>query len=225
VRVCLSSRTKDRLNAAAEKITAEIPTADVHTFTCDMRKLDDVEALCNTIASNIGNPDILVNNTGGPKPGGFFDLSVGDWEEGYRLMVGSTVVLYQKLIPSMMEKGWGRIVNITSVSSRQPVHGLTLSNSFRPGLLGLVKSVAEVVGTDGVLINTVMPGLTMTDRVREIHDSGESDAIERLKNQIPLKRIADPAEQGNVVAFLCSDKASFVTGSAIAVDGGSIRGL
>jgi 3-oxoacyl-[acyl-carrier protein] reductase len=199
--VCLSSRSRENLEAAAVK-------------------------LCEQVRSQLGPPDILVNNTGGPKPGGFFDLGLADWEEGYRLLVASTVTLYNELIPSMRARRWGRIVNITSISSRQPIAGLVLSNSFRPGLLGLAKTVDEV-GSDGVLIASIMPGITLTSRMRELSESrkGEESIIERLTKQVPLGRAADPDELGAVAAFLCSDKASFITGSAIAVDGGSIRAL
>ena len=123
----------------------------------------------------------------------------------------------------MRKKGWGRIVNITSVSSRQPIAGLALSNSFRPGLLGLAKTVADEVGADGVLVATIMPGITMTDRLRQLSGGDEGGIVERLSRQAPLRRAADPDELGAVAAFLCSEKASFVTGSAIAVDGGALR--
>jgi 3-oxoacyl-[acyl-carrier protein] reductase len=224
-RVCLSSRSGDNLEIAKEKIKSETG-AEVLAVPCDMRDTLQVEHLCRTAASALGPPDILVNNTGGPKPGGFFDLSPEDWDTGYRLIFLSTVILYRELIPAMRERRWGRIVNITSTTSRQPIAGLALSNAFRPGVLGLAKTVADEVGADGVLISTVMPGLTMTDRMRELASvRGQEKMLERLQRQVPLKRAADPAELGAAVAFLCSEKASFITGGVIAVDGGSIRCL
>jgi len=221
--VCISSRNPDNLEAAAARLREASSSAKIATFACDMRDTEQITALCREVGKLLGPPDILVNNTGGPKAGGFFDLSQEDWEEGYRLMVASTVALYRELIPSMRKKGWGRIVNITSVSSRQPIAGLALSNSFRPGLLGLAKTVADEVGADGVLVATIMPGTTMTDRLRQLSGGDEGGIVERLSRQAPLGRAADPDELGAVAAFLCSEKASFVTGSAIAVDGGALR--
>jgi 3-oxoacyl-[acyl-carrier protein] reductase len=225
--VCLSSRSMENLEAAAAKMREQTGAEKIATVACDMRDRAQISALCEQVRSLLGPPDILVNNTGGPKPGGFFDLGPADWEEGYRLLVASTVTLYNELIPSMRARRWGRIVNITSTSSRQPIAGLALSNSFRPGILGLAKTVADEVGRDGVLIASIMPGVTLTSRMRELSESrgGESSIIERLTKRVPLGRAAEPDELGAVAAFLCSDKASFITGSAIAVDGGSIRAL
>lgn len=224
--VCLSSSNENNIEAAVAKLSKSSGSQNIHGFICDMRESESVQQLCEKVTSEVGTPDILVNNTGGPKPATFFELSLEDWDVGYRLIMESTVILYNKLIPAMKEKGWGRIVNITSTTSRQPIAGLTLSNAFRPGLLGLIKTVADEVGKDGVLINTVMPGLTMTDRMKQLAEvRGENSMVERLKNEIPLGRAADPMEQGHVVAFLCSDKASFVTSTALAVDGGGLRGI
>jgi 3-oxoacyl-[acyl-carrier protein] reductase len=223
--VCISSRNSENLESAAEQLRKEAGASNVVTFPCDMRDAEQVVALCDSVKTSLGEPDILVNNTGGPKAGNFFDMSLDDWDVGYRLLVKSTVALYRELIPPMRERGWGRIVNITSVSSRQPVTGLVLSNSFRPGLLGLAKTVADEVGADGVLVATILPGITMTARMRELSEAGDGGVIERLKKQVPLRRAADPDELGAVAAFLCSEKASFITGSAIAVDGGSLRCL
>ena len=223
--VFLASRSEERLAAAAEKIRGEYESSKVDFHSCDMRDEASIRALCAAVRERMGAPDILVNNTGGPKAGNFFELSLRDWEEGYRLLVASTATLYNELIPAMREKGWGRIVNITSTSARQPIAGLVLSNSFRPGLLGLAKSVADEVGKEGVLITTIMPGITMTDRMRELSGRSGGGIVERLSKQVPLGRAADPAELGAVCAFLCSEKASFVTGSAIAVDGGALRPL
>ncbi len=223
--VCLSSRSENNLESSVEKIRAETGADRIAAVPCDMRDAARIAALCEEVRTQLGPPDILINNTGGPKPGGFFDLSLEEWEEGYRLLVASTVKLYNELIPSMRARRWGRIVNITSTSSREPIAGLTLSNSFRPGILGLAKTVANEIGRDGVLITTIMPGITMTARMQELSEGREESIVDRLSKRIPLKRPANPDELGAVAAFLCSEKASFITGSAIAVDGGFIRGL
>jgi len=223
--VCLSSRSEENLKSAADKLRVATGAERIVTVACDMREAGQIAALCEAVRTQLGPPDILINNTGGPKPGGFFDLNLEDWEEGYRLLVASTVKLYNELIPSMRARRWGRIVNITSTSSRQPIAGLTLSNSFRPGILGLAKTVADEVGRDGVLLATIMPGITMTARMKELSEGREGGIIERLSKKVPLGRAADPDELGAVAAFLCSEKASFVTGSAIAVDGGFLRTL
>lgn len=226
VKVNIASRSIKNLEAAAAAIRKEVPGAAVTLFSVDMLDPASVAKLCADVKQSSGAPDILVNNTGGPKPGKFFDLELADWEAGYRGIVASTVVLYRELIPAMRAKGWGRIVNIVSSTAKQPAAGLTLSNAFRPGLLGLVKTVADEVAADDVLITSVLPGLTMTARLQEIMNSDkEGHVFERLRNGIPMGRAAQPHELGSVVAFLCSQRASFVTGSAIAVDGGSIRAL
>ena len=222
--LCLASRLEDNLNLAAEKIKNLYSDTAIHLFPVDMSNPDHVKRLCARIKEEVGNPDIIVNNTGGPKPGGFFDLSLEDWDTGYRLIVASTVILYKEFIPAMRENKWGRIVNITSTTSRQPIEGLTLSNAYRPGILGVAKLVSDEVSRDNVLLNTVMPGITMTDRMKELAaERPEGSIVDRLANETPARRAADPMEQGDAVAFLCSDKASFITGTSLAVDGGSIR--
>jgi 3-oxoacyl-[acyl-carrier protein] reductase len=221
--LCISSRSLDNLMDARKKILKEAPDATVQNIPADMASRTSVEELCRTVLDDFGQPQILVNNTGGPKAGTFFDIEPDEWERSYHLMVGSTVILYNHLIPGMRELGWGRVVNITSSSSRQPIHGLTLSNSFRPGLLGLAKTVADEVGGDGVTINSVMPGITMTARMKELAEGDEDSIVNRLKKEVPVGRAAEPEEQAAAVAYLCSKQAAFITGSAIAVDGGAIR--
>lgn len=224
--LCLASRSKDNLEAAAAKINKLYNNTTIHLFTVDMSDPADVKRMCQEVKTTAGSPDIIVNNTGGPKAGGFFDLSLADWDKAYNLLVASTVILYQEFIPAMREKGWGRIVNITSTTSRQPIDGLTLSNAYRPGILGIAKLVSDEVAADGVLINTVMPGITMTARMKELSAARpDGSIVDRLSKETPVKRAADPMEQGDAVAFLCSDKASFITGTSLAVDGGSIRCL
>lgn len=222
-RICLSSRNQENLRAAEAKIRDELDKPEIITITCDMRHPEQIRKLCKQVRERLGEPDILINNTGGPKPGSLFELSEKDWEEGFRLLTLSTVTLYRELIPAMRQKKWGRIVNITSVSSRQPVTGLTLSNSFRPGLLGFAKTVADEVAAEGVLINTIMPGITRTARMEELSRKDPERIIESLRKMVPMRRAGEPDELGAMAAFLCSEKASFITGTAIAVDGGIIR--
>lgn len=224
--LCLASRSEDKLKSAAAEIKSLYPDSIIHTFTVDMSKPQNVKRFCDDLKNKAGSPDILVNNTGGPKAGNFFDLSLEDWEKGYHLIMSSTVILYQEFIPAMRRRKWGRIVNITSTTSRQPIDGLTLSNAYRPGILGVAKLVADEVAVDNVLINTVMPGITMTARMKELSEARKNGSIvDRLSKETPVRRAADPMEQGDAVAFLCSDKSSFITGTALAVDGGSIRCL
>jgi 3-oxoacyl-[acyl-carrier protein] reductase len=223
VKLCLSSRSIENLEKAREIIEQSISDSVIELIPCDMADADSVKKLCDTVSESFGQPDIFVNNTGGPKAGRFFDIDQAEWERSYHLMVGSTVLLYNRLIPGMRRQGWGRVVNITSTSSRQPIDGLVLSNSFRPGLLGLAKSVANEIGKDGVTINTVMPGITLTARMEELSQGREDSIVHRLQRETAIGRAASPAEQAAAVVYLCSEQAAYITGSALAVDGGAVR--
>ena len=175
--------------------------------------------------------DILVTNAGGPPPGGFSSFETEDYRAALELNLLSTIDLTRRVVPSMVERGWGRIVNVTSIAVKQPIPNLILSNTARAAVIGFAKTVAAELAPRGVLVNNVCPGTIFTDRIRALAgvDSPEAIApgtpIGDLVARVPLGRLGRPEEFGAVVAFLCSEKASYLTGATIQVDGGAFGGL
>jgi 3-oxoacyl-[acyl-carrier protein] reductase len=193
---------------------------------------EQCRAFVERAAEAFGRLDILVTNTGGPKPGGFGAVDDADWDQAYRVTLANVVQLVRAAVPHMRRNRWGRIVNITSLSAKQPIDGLVLSNAFRPAIAGLAKTLAGELGGEGILVNNVCPGYTRTDRLEELAQvraraAGSTPAaiLAGLAEAVPLGRIAEPAEFAAVVAFLCSERASYVTGATIPIDGGATRGL
>ena len=193
--------------------TAEGVTVDMAAPEGPARAVADAERL-------VGPIDILVANAGGPPQGSFSEVD----EEGWRIAVEQnllgTVRLIRAALPGMRERGWGRIVTITSRTAREAADELALSNATRAGVAGVVRSVAREAGRDGVLVNNVMPGAILTDRLRELLDE---DALARRAQAIPLGRIGRPEEVGDLIAFLAGERASFINGASILVDGGESR--
>ena len=178
----------------------------------------------------LGGVDILINNSGGPKPGAFDSLSDADWMQAVNLNLMNTVRLTRLAVPGMMDRRWGRVVNIMSISVRQPIDGLMLSNSIRLAVVGFAKTLASEVGPHGVTVNTIAPGYTGTDRlqdlvVRTASREGKSaeQVLEHWASEVPLRRIARPEEVAAATTFLCSEAASYITGVTLAVDGGRSR--
>ena len=217
-RVAVSSRSRERIAATAAEIGA---TALVH----DSADLDSVPALLESVAEQLGPVDILILNTGGP-PGGPDPLgfSRDQWEAAYRELVLGPLALVEHALPGMRERGWGRIVSVASSSVREPIPGLMLSNSHRPGLLGALKTIARDVARDGVTINSVLPGRIATDRIAENFGSLEN-AEAAARDTIAIGRLGTVEEFAAVATFLCSARASYVTGTAVLVDGGLTQSL
>lgn len=214
VRVAICARGEERLLATAEAIGAEL------AVPCDLSVPGSAEALVRQVRDSFGGIDILVTNTGGPPTGSFADLSAEQWQAGFTGLWMSAVDAVRAALPGMRENRWGRILLITSVAAKEPLSGLTISNALRAGLLGLTNSLSREVAADGVTVNALLPGYTKTERLEEL---GVTD--EQLANQIPAARLGRPEELGALAAFLASEQAGYLTGQAIALDGGFLRSI
>ena len=223
VRVAVAARRLDELERV---VTAarEAGADDAEAFLVDVSEPSSVERLLHEVRQKVGAPDILVLNGGGPKPGTFTQTSLADWDKGYQTTLRAMIELAMGVVPGMRERGWGRIVALTSTSVKQPIGNLALSNAFRVGLVSAMKTLAGEVAADGVTVNSIATGRVRTDRLRELY--GDDDAMDRAADaEVPIKRVASPAEFAPLVAFLCGDPARYVTGQTIAIDGGLTRGI
>ncbi|HMK93252.1 MAG TPA: SDR family oxidoreductase [Thermoleophilia bacterium] len=229
--VAICGRDPERIRDAALEI-ARATGARTLAVTADVSLADDCRRFVEITRAELGRLDILVTNTGGPRPGSFAAVGDEDWEAALRSTLVNVVHLVRAAVPAMKANRWGRIVNVASLSAKQPVDGLVLSNAFRPAIVGLAKTLAVELAGDGILVNTVCPGYTRTDRLEELAQhraraagTTPEQVMAELASSVPLRRVAEPAEFAAVVAFLCSERASYVTGMTIAVDGGACRGL
>lgn len=215
-RVAIASRSAERLEAAA----AEIGSAS--SFVADASDPDRLAALPGEVAEALGPVEILVTNTGGPPLGGALDHDLGEWEAAYRSLVLAPRVLAEAVLPGMRERGWGRIVNVGSSSTREPIPGLNLSNAHRMAAVGFLKTLSREVAADGITVNTVATGRFATDRL--IANVGSIEQAEATaRTEVPAGRLGTPAEYGDLVAFLCSDRAAYITGAVIPIDGGLLK--
>lgn len=227
----LCARGRDDLERAAAEIEAAHGVRAL-PVVADLSQEEDVERLVGEALDAFGGVDILVTNSGGPPPGPFSAHGPGAWRDAYRDLLESAVLLIRGVLPGMRERGWGRIVLVTSIAVKQPVDGLVLSNSLRAGVTGMAKTLSNEVAAEGVTVNTVLPGYTRTERLEQLARSiaeeesiDPSEAEERWREEIPAGRLAEPEEFADAVAFLCSERAAYVTGTAFPVDGGWIRSL
>lgn len=230
-RVVVVSRTQDRIARAAQEI-AEETGAEVQALTADLSTDDGPRFAVEHATERLGGLDILVTNTGGPSSGPFEDHSPETWRRTYDALLHSVVELTRAVLPTMRAQRWGRIVNVTSISVKQPVAGLILSNTFRAGVTGFARTIANEAAADGITVNNVLPGYTRTDRLIELAAAGaaragtDAEAVqESWRSQVPAGRLGEPDELAALTAFLCSNRAGYITGQSIAVDGGWIKSL
>ena len=216
VRVVMVARDADRLGRAAASVEG-----DVYVLPGDVSDISGVGELVATAAQMLGGLDILVANAGGPPAGTFASTELDAYLPALELNLLSTVAMCTAAVPLMRDGGWGRIVAVTSISVREPIGNLILSNTARAGLTGFLKTLSREVAGDGITVNSLQPGLHRTPRLVDLH----GDAVDDLGAMIPAGVVGDPDDFGAIAAFLCSDAARFVTGAAIPVDGGAAHGL
>jgi 3-oxoacyl-[acyl-carrier protein] reductase len=226
-RVVMCARTESDLKSAAEEIRAKTK-AEVLAMPADVTKQEDVTNLIDRAMKTFGHIDILVANAGGPPRGYFEDMTDEQWQGAFDVSLLSVVRLVRGVLPSMKARRWGRILTIQSVSVKQPIPELLLSNAVRPGVAGMMKTLAGQLGKDGITVNTVCPGKIMTDRFlggQKISGLSREEYLARAVEDVPVRRVGTPEEFANVIVFLASERASYVTGVSVQVDGGLVRGL
>jgi 3-oxoacyl-[acyl-carrier protein] reductase len=228
-RVCISSTSEERIKLAAKEIAAN--GGEVHAMAADIASAESCARLFDWATGTFGGLDILINNTGGPPAGGVLDLSDEQWRHGFDSILMSAIRLCRMAIPVMRRGGGGSIVNLASLTAKQPIPNVALSNAFRPALVGMAKTLSREAAPE-VRINNIATEHILTDRIRELapkiwHLEGESaeDTLARMAITVPLGRYGTPQELANAVVFLASDAASYITGVTLAVDGGIDQGL
>jgi 3-oxoacyl-[acyl-carrier protein] reductase len=230
-RVAINARNEEQLRDTAVEIKSKTG-AEVMAIAGDVTREELVRQLVSETKTKFGSVDIVVANAGGPPAGFFDDFGAQHYRDAVELNLISTINLCREAVPHMRERGWGRIVAITSIAAKQPVENLILSNTARAGVLGFMKSLSQQIAADGITANTVCPGYHLTERLKSLSlsiakNEGVSveDVYARWAASTPMKRIGDPKEFGAVVAFLCSERASYLTGTVVQVDGGAYRAL
>ena len=229
--VVICARNASSLEETAAQIKSKTG-GDVLWLEVDLTDAKQIEHLAEETLLRHGRIDVLVTNNGGPPAGYFDDFGDDAWLVAHQLTLLSAVRLVRAVLPAMRAQGWGRIINITSVSVKQPIDNLLLSNVYRPGVIGLAKTLSSQLAGEGITINNVAPGYTRTERVLELaetestgSDLSVEDVLGRRAASFPIGRMGEPEELAALVAFLASERASYITGTTIQVDGGFVRGL
>jgi 3-oxoacyl-[acyl-carrier protein] reductase len=229
--VAVNSRSPEKLAAVRDEIAAKTGVKVV-TAPADLSDPKAVDEAVATARRELGRVDILVTNTGGPPPGPFESHDAEAWRRAIAQNLESVVNLVRTVLPEMKERGWGRIVNVTSISVKQPVAGLILSNAIRAAVTGFARTIANEAAPFGVTVNNVLPGFTRTERLvglagatADRTGSTVEEVYEGWQKEVPMGRLGEPEELAALTAFLCSEKAAYITGQSVAVDGGWIKGL
>jgi 3-oxoacyl-[acyl-carrier protein] reductase len=230
-RVAMCARNAQSLQAAADRIRQH-HKAEVLAEAVDVADPEGVRRFVQSVLAKFGAADICVTNAGGPPAKGFLATTDADWRKAIDLNFMSAVYFSREVIPPMQKRHWGRIITITSITTKQPVSDLILSNAVRTGVVGLVRSLANEFGKDGILVNNVGPGFTATDRLKELAKTrssasgkAEQEIFDTWAADSALKRVGEPREVAETILWLASERASYVTGQTILVDGGVYKGL
>lgn len=227
-KLSICARTEERLEQAAGEIDSGVDgETEIRTYVVDVSNPEDLDWWYSETRKDLGSPDILVTNTGGPPAGPVSQMTDQQWQAGFDSTLMNVVRLSRLVRDDMVAKGWGRIVHLTSLVAKEPTDLLPISSTLRAGLMALTRLQATDLAQHGVTVNAVLPGHTLTDRQRHLLEIRsqregltEEQALEKQAEAIPMKRLADPQEIAAVVAFLCSVRASYVTGVSLLVDGG-----
>ena len=219
VSLVIAARSAEKLANALTTIQPKYG-AKIHSLTADVSDLDQIQRLIDATNELLGGIDILIANAGGPPPGTFASTALDAYETAIRLNLLSNVAMCQAVVPAMQRRQWGRVLAITSSSVREPIDRLILSNTARAGLTGFLKTLAREVARDGVTVNSIQPGLHLTDRLASLYPDPDA-----LAASIPAGKVGDPDDFGHVAAFMCSEHAKFMTGAAVPLDGGALHGL
>ena len=230
-RLAICARTESTLSRTAEEIRKEAGV-EVLARPFDVTDYEQVRSFVSETNDRFGRVDICVTNAGGPPSKPFSETTVEDWQAAVNLNLMSTLYFVREVLPLMQKRKWGRVITITSLSVKQPVDNLVLSNSVRSAVSGLMKTLSNEYGQDNILINNVCPGYTLTARLDELSgrlaktqgiDSNEVQ--QRWAKQVPLRRLGRPEEFADAVVFLASERASYLTGVSLSVDGGLVKGI
>ena len=231
-KVVISSRNIEELSKAAKRLASETGNNEILPIAADLTSKEDIERLAKETRSHFGSVEVLAYNTGPPKPGTFRELSSDDWEYATKLLILSAVWLTQKVVPTMVERKWGRLVYITSLTLKHPLANLVLSNTLRLSIAGLSKSLSMELGSSGITSNGILQGHILTDRVTQLSTDASKrtgKSIEQIMadtiRDVPAARFGKPEEIGYLAAFLASDRASYINGTMLNVDGGLIRSV
>ena len=229
--LAIGSRDQRSINSTADEIR-KLTGVNVFPLTLDVSKSDDIERSVEAVRKEYGTIDILVNNAGGPPTGKIVSLSDDAWREGFNLTMMSMIRMSRAVLPLMEHRQWGRVISIVSITAKQPIDELLISSTLRPGILGLSKVLANQYARFNITVNTVCPGFVLTQRQEEIglarsreQNMTMDEYLKESAKNIPLGRLGRPEEIGDVIAFLASERASYINGTNILVDGGQAKGI